>query len=140
LYESCYNMAFVNSFSNPPFPSTVLKSKSSSKSTSTAFSTFVRSLSFFTLISFRLFYVQYIPFRNLHKCIDRPECPKTNHRSRKGLNNRVENAHQPTRRKEESLIKFKSPKGAQLLKSLMGNVRNLFAVCVNRYKHKSPLR
>jgi len=41
--------------------------------------------------------------------------PKTDHRSHKGLNNRAENAHQPTRRKEKSLIKFKSPKGAQLL-------------------------
>ena len=67
-------------------------------------------------------------------------CPKTDHRSHKGLNNRVENAHQPTRRKEKSLIKFKSPKGTQLLLSLMGKVRNLFAVTVNRYKHSSPLR
>lgn len=47
-------------------------------------------------------------------------CPKADHRSHKGLNNRVENAHQPTRRKEKSLIKFKSPKGAQLLISLIG--------------------
>jgi putative transposase len=67
-------------------------------------------------------------------------CPKTDHRSHKGLNNRVENAHQPTRRKEKILIKFKSPKGTQLLLSLMGKVRNLFAVWVNRYKHKAPLR
>ena len=67
-------------------------------------------------------------------------CPKTDHRSHKGLNNRVENAHQPTRRKEKSLIKFKSPKGTQLLLSLMGKVRNLFAVTVNRYKHNAPIR
>ena len=66
-------------------------------------------------------------------------CPKTDHRSHKGLNNRVENAHQPTRRKEKSLIKFKSPKGTQLLLSLMGNVRNLFAVTVNRYKQGTQL-
>jgi putative transposase len=46
-------------------------------------------------------------------------CPKTDHRSHKGLNNRVENAHQPTRRKEKSLIKFKSPRGVQQLLSLM---------------------
>jgi putative transposase len=31
-------------------------------------------------------------------------CPNAEHRSHKGLNNRVENAHQPTRRKEKSLI------------------------------------
>ncbi len=67
-------------------------------------------------------------------------CPKTSHRSHKGLNNRVENAHQPTRRKEKYLIKFKSPRGVQQLLSLMGKVRNLFAVFVTRYKHKAPLR
>jgi putative transposase len=67
-------------------------------------------------------------------------CPKADHRSHKAHNNRVENAHQPTRRKEKSLIKFKSPRGVQQLLSLMGKVRNLFAVCVNRYKHKAPLR
>ena len=38
---------------------------------------------------------------------------KAEHRRHKGLNNRVENAHQPTRRKEKSLIKFKSPGGLQ---------------------------
>ena len=39
----------------------------------------------------------------------RQMCPTTQHRSHKGLNNRAENAHQPTRRKEKSSIKFKSP-------------------------------
>lgn len=55
------------------------------------------------------------------------------HRSHKGLNNRVENAHQPTRRKEKCLIRFKSPAGAQNLIALMGCTRNLFAVAVGRY-------
>lgn len=36
-------------------------------------------------------------------------CKQAQHRSHKRLNNRVENAHQPTRRKEKCLIKFKSP-------------------------------
>jgi putative transposase len=67
-------------------------------------------------------------------------CPKTSHRSHKGLNNRAENSPQPTRRKEKCLIKFKSPQGVQRLLSLMGKVRNLFAVSVHRYKHKAPLR
>ena len=40
-------------------------------------------------------------------------CPKIDHRSHKGLNNRAENAHQPTRRKEKVLIKFKSPQGVK---------------------------
>jgi len=51
--------------------------------------------------------------------------PKAEHRSHKRLNNRAENAHQPTRRKEKILIKFKSPQGAQRTLSLMGKVRLL---------------
>ena len=37
--------------------------------------------------------------------------PKTEHRTHKRLNNRAENSHQPTRRREKCLIKFKSPNG-----------------------------
>jgi putative transposase len=65
-------------------------------------------------------------------------CPKIQHRCHKRLNNRVENAHQPTRRKEKCLIKFKSAPGVQRLLSLMGKVRNIFAVEVGRYKKKAP--
>ena len=59
--------------------------------------------------------------------------PKAEHRSHKGLNNRVENAHQPTRPKEKILIKFKSPNSAQTTISLMGKVSNIFAIDVGRY-------
>lgn len=59
--------------------------------------------------------------------------PDTEHRKHKGLNNRVENSHQPTRRKEKCLIKFKSPHGVQTTLSLMGKLRNIFAVDVGRY-------
>ena len=59
--------------------------------------------------------------------------PNSDHRAHKGLNNRVENAHQPTRRKEKCLIKFKSPQGLQNTVSLMEKVRNIFAVDVGRY-------
>ncbi|WP_058532965.1 IS6 family transposase [Legionella saoudiensis] len=62
------------------------------------------------------------------------------HRSHKGLNNRVENAHQPTRRKEKCLIRFKSPAGAQAVIALMGKVRNLFAVAVGRYTNSAHQR
>ena len=58
-------------------------------------------------------------------------------RSYKGLNNRVENAHQPTRRKEKCLIRFKSPQGVQNAISLMGKVRNIFSVNVGRYTNNS---
>ena len=47
----------------------------------------------------------------------------------------MENAHQPTRRKEKCLIKFKSPRGIQQILSLMGKVRNIFAVDVGRYSN-----
>ncbi|CDZ79432.1 hypothetical protein BN59_03750 [Legionella massiliensis] len=57
----------------------------------------------------------------------------TEHRSHKGLNNRAENAHQPTRRKEKCLIRFKSPASAQNVLALMGKIRNLFAITVGRY-------
>jgi len=61
-------------------------------------------------------------------------CSKAQHVfSHKELNNRAENAHQPTRRKEKSLIKFKSPRGVQNTLSLMGKVRNIFAIDVGRY-------
>ena len=63
--------------------------------------------------------------------------PKVDHRFHKRLNNRAENAHQPTRRKEKILIKFKSPQEAQRILSLMGKVRNLFSVEVGRYKKKA---
>lgn len=63
----------------------------------------------------------------------RQMCPRAEHRSHKGLNNRAENAHQPTRRKEKSLIRFKSPGGVQNTLSLMGKVRNIFAINVGRY-------
>jgi putative transposase len=65
-------------------------------------------------------------------------CRKADHRTHKRLNNRIENAHQPTRRKEKCLIKFKSAPGSQRLLSLMGKVRNTFSGEVGRYKNKAP--
>jgi putative transposase len=67
-------------------------------------------------------------------------CRQTEHISHKGLNNRVENAHQPTRRKEKCLIKFKSPQGVQKVLSLMGKVCNIFAIDVGRYVKRTPER
>jgi putative transposase len=67
-------------------------------------------------------------------------CKSADHRRHKGLNNRVENAHQPTRRKEQCLIKFKSPKGTQHVLSLMGKTRNIFAVAVGRYLNSAEIQ
>ncbi|MEM9400625.1 MAG: hypothetical protein AAF984_10490 [Verrucomicrobiota bacterium] len=63
-------------------------------------------------------------------------CPNTGHRTHKGINNRVENAHQPTRRKEKCL----TPKGVQTMLSLMGKVRNIFAVNVGRHTKPAHLQ
>ena len=67
-------------------------------------------------------------------------CPKTEHRSHKRLNNLIENSQQSTRRKEKCLIKFKSPWGLQQTLSLMGKVRNIFAVDVGRYTNASDVQ
>ncbi|MGO9233845.1 MAG: IS6 family transposase [Methylocella sp.] len=48
------------------------------------------------------------------------------HRQRKGLNNRAENSHQPTRQKERQMKKFKSPGTAQRFLSAHGPINNLF--------------
>ncbi|QGP57073.1 Transposase IS66 family protein (plasmid) [Piscirickettsia salmonis] len=67
-------------------------------------------------------------------------CPNADHRKHKGLNNRVENAHQPTRRREKSLIKMKSTNSAQKMLKLMGVTRNFFAVDVGRYRNPASVR
>jgi len=65
-------------------------------------------------------------------------CPKTKHRTHKRLNNGVKNAHEQLRRKEKILIKFKHPNSAQCTLSLMGKVRNIFAINVGRYTNTAP--
>lgn len=61
--------------------------------------------------------------------------PNTQHRTHKRLNNRVENAHQPTRRREWQMIKFKSAASANQFIAVHGQVKNLFNM--SRYKHTS---
>jgi hypothetical protein len=39
--------------------------------------------------------------------------PGVEHRRHKGLNNRAENSHRPTRRRERQMKRFKSPRQAQ---------------------------
>lgn len=57
------------------------------------------------------------------------------HRSHKRLNNRIENAHQPTRKKERQMRGFKTPASAQRFISSLGAMLNLLKV--GRYKHKA---
>src|SRR5215208_4372785 len=48
------------------------------------------------------------------------------HRQHKGLNNRAENSHQPTRRRERQMKRFKSPRQAQRFLSAHDQINNLF--------------
>src|SRR5829696_6851016 len=52
--------------------------------------------------------------------------PSVEHRRHKGLNNRAENSHQPTRRRERQMKRFKSPGQAQRFLSAHDQIGNLF--------------
>src|SRR5690349_2590892 len=55
--------------------------------------------------------------------------PGVEHRRHKGLNNRAENSHQPTRRRERQMKRFKSPRQAQRFLSAHDQINNLFYFC-----------
>lgn len=52
--------------------------------------------------------------------------PYTEHRQHKGLNNRAENSHQPTRNQEKQMRRFKSRHQCQRFLSVHGQVYNLY--------------
>ena len=52
--------------------------------------------------------------------------PGVEHRQHKGLNNRAENSHQPTRKRERQMKRFKSPRQAQRFLSAHDQINNLF--------------
>src|SRR4051812_29199542 len=52
--------------------------------------------------------------------------PKVEHRQHKGLNNRAENSHQPTRRRERQMKRFKSSRQAQRFLSAHDQINYLF--------------
>ena len=52
--------------------------------------------------------------------------PGVEHRQHKGLNNRAENTHQPTRRRERMMKRFKSAGQAQRFLSVHDQIANLF--------------
>jgi len=53
--------------------------------------------------------------------------PGVEHRQHKGLNNRAENSHQPTRRRERIMKRFKSPRQVQRFLSTHDQIANVFA-------------
>src|SRR5687768_4713238 len=52
--------------------------------------------------------------------------PGVEHRRHKGLNNRAENSHQPTRRRERQMKRYKSARQAQRFLSAHDQINNLF--------------
>src|SRR5919199_1129921 len=57
--------------------------------------------------------------------------PSVEHRQHRGLNNRAENSHQPTRRRERQMKRFKSAGQAQRFLSVHDQVNNLFHLRCN---------
>ena len=58
--------------------------------------------------------------------------PRTEHRKHKGLNNRAENSHQPTRQRERAMHRFKSLAQAQRFLEPFGPIREHF--CPGRHR------
>ncbi|AVC52683.1 DDE domain protein (plasmid) [Rhizobium leguminosarum bv. viciae] len=54
--------------------------------------------------------------------------PGVEHRSHKGLNNRAENSHQPVRRRERIMKRFKSQRHLQRFVSIHDPIANLFQI------------
>ncbi len=52
--------------------------------------------------------------------------PNADHRAHKGLNNRIENAHRPTRKREKIMGRFKSPRQAQRFLSAHDQINTIF--------------
>jgi putative transposase len=58
--------------------------------------------------------------------------PKADHRAHKGLNNRIEGSHRPTRRREKIMGRFKSPRQAQRVLVAHDQINTVF--CPRRYQ------
>jgi putative transposase len=66
--------------------------------------------------------------------------PGVEHRQHKGLNNRAELSHQPTRQRERQMRRYKSPRHARRFLSAHGTINNVFRCQRNRlsaqqYRH-----
>ena len=61
-----------------------------------------------------------------HRAAKKEITPGVEHRQHKGLNNRAENSHQPTRRRERQMKRFKSAGQAQRFLAAPDPINNLF--------------
>jgi putative transposase len=66
--------------------------------------------------------------------------PSVEHRQHKGLNNRAENAHQPTQRRERQMKRFKSAAQAQRFLSAHNGINNLFHLPQGCHRQRLPRR
>jgi putative transposase len=64
--------------------------------------------------------------------------PTAEHRRHKGLNNRAENSHQPTRQRGRAMRRFKSPEQAQRFLGSFGAVGDHFRT--GRYRTPANAR
>jgi len=62
--------------------------------------------------------------------------PDADHRAHKGLNNRIEKSHRPTRKREKIMGRFKSPRQAQRFLSAHDQINTIFRP--SRYKLSAP--
>ena len=62
--------------------------------------------------------------------------PDADHRAHKELNNRIENSHRPTRKREKIMGRFKSPRQAQRFLSAHDQINTIFRP--RRYKLSMP--
>ena len=66
--------------------------------------------------------------------------PDADHRAHKGLNNRIEGSHRPTRKREKIMGRFKSARHAQRFLSAHDQINTIFRPCryrlsANSYRH-----
>lgn len=66
--------------------------------------------------------------------------PEADHRAHKGLNNRIEGSHRPTRKREKLMGRFKSPRQAQRFLAAHDQINTLFRprryqLPTNSYRH-----
>ena len=68
------------------------------------------------------------------------QAPGADHRAHKGLNNRIEGSHRPTRRREKIMGRFKSPRQAQRFLAAHDQINAIFkprrySLTANSYRH-----
>ena len=66
--------------------------------------------------------------------------PNSDHRAHKGLNNRIEGSHRPTRKREKLMGRFKSPRQAQRFLTAHDQINTIFKprrykLSANSYRH-----